>query len=382
MTRPLWERTTTWGIANHLRYQGVGTDEAAYSLAALIVRDLDRRTGLSAEMAQYAFTSPLDVDDVTRTSPKYLAVMQRFWSLVGLPNPKAERNKLLSIALAAALRGGPQEAKAARELAQEARLVEPVKGRLGQEWTTGGSAWDGFGALRDEMALTGSSTVLAAYDRLVADTRDRAAVVKVFQTWAKNLEWYTGRIDGIWGPKTEAAFLRAVPTASGRISELRDVVPLRAVFGEAETSMASDGKAIAVLITRDVWLGKNPDKLAAEAPYVPPASPTPPEGGGGSVVMTYPKAERATSTPTPDGGSQIVISYPKTEGGGPPEQVAVELPPPGEIASGLPTQATSTATRDWLIGGGLVLGGALLLGAAWWMSRRQQSGPTLTESTP
>lgn len=380
MTRPLWERTTTWGIANHLRYQGVGTDEAAYSLAALIVRDLDRRAGLSAEMSKYAFTSPIDVDDPEKTSPKYIAVMQRFWGSVSLPNPKAERNKLLNIALASALKSGPQETKAAKELAQEARLVEPVMGKLGQEeWTTG-PVWEGLGALRDEMALTKDANILAAYDRLVAANRDRAAVVKVFQTWAKNLEWYTGRIDGVWGPKTEAAFLRAVPMASARLSELRDVVPLRGVFVSAPTIMASDAQAIALLITRDIWLGQNPSKLAAEVPYAPPAPPTPPEGGGGSVVVTYPKAEAATSTPTPGGGSQIVVSYPKAEGG-PPDQVAVNLPPPGEIVAAEPLPSTGLS-RDWLIGGGLVLGGVLIMGAAWWLSRRQQPMPMLTESTP
>ena len=366
--RPLWERTTTWGIADHLRRQGLGTDAAAYNVAALIVRALDRHAGLAAEMARYTFIEPADVDDPGKTSPRYIAAMQQFWASVGTP-AGAERNKLLEIAEASALRGGRWEATAAATLAQDARTIEAAFGPLGKVWAAGesGGEWSGFGALRDEMALTGNADVLAAYDRLAAAGRDRAAVVKQFQTWAKILEWYAGRVDGVWGPLTEAAFLRAVPMAAGRLAVLRDVIPLRGVFTEG-TAAASDARSIGLLITRDLWLGSNPSKLAAEAPASPP-----PEGGG--VVVSYPKAETATASLTPSGGSQIVVTYPKIEG--PPETVAVNLPPPGEAATG----GMSETTKDLLIGGGLALGSAVLLGAAWWLNRRKPP-LTLTEDTP
>lgn len=376
--RPLWECTLTWGVADHLRRGGVGSDAAAYSLASLIVRDLDRRYGLTTELARYSLATPEDVDDPEKTSPRYLSAVQHFWQSVGgKTGSLVERNRLIDLALASLLRGGSAESRAAAVLAQDARTIEATYGKLGSAFAPapwsglGNGSWatSGFGALRDEMALTGDATVLAAYDRLVSAARDRAAVVKLFQTWTRAAGRYAGRIDGVWGPLTESAFLLTVPMASGRVSELHDVVPLRGVF----TGSAADAQAIAVLVTRDLWLDANPSKLTEEIPPAVEAE------DGSSISVSYPKAEAATATSTPSGGSQIVVSYPKEDGESGPSRVTITLP--ATTATIVPVGSGGGLSHDLLVGGGLVLGGVAILGVAWWLSRRKPP-LTLTEDTP
>jgi len=366
--RPLWERVTTWGIADHLRAAGIGTDASAYAVAALIVRALDRRFNLQAEMARYHLVAPADVSDPAKTSAKYLAVMQAFWKTIGTP-AGAERNKLLALADFSALRGGALEAQAAAVLAQDAKSVESTMGKLGQGWSATGwsglSGLSGFGALRDELALTGDASVLSTYDHLASAGADRSADVRAFQTWAKGPGYYTGPIDGGWGSLTEAAFLVVVPTAAGRLSTLADVAALRSVFVEILPGDV-DAKALALLITRDIWLSAHPAKMVAEVP------------AGGGIVVSYPKAESASASPAVGGGSQIVVTYPKTETT-PEQTVAITLP--AATASVTPVTASSGVPTDLLVGGGLVLGGLLFTGVVVWLSRRKPP-LMLTEDTP
>ena len=310
--RPLWERTMTWAVGDHLVKQGVG-ESAAYNMAALVVRDLDRRYGLTTILGPYTLVEPADVVDPEMTSPRFLAIVQAFWrSVKGPATSKAERNRLLNLALASMLHGGRAESAVSAQLALDARTIEAAYGKLGSGWETPGGEWNGFGALgigtsdfgalRDEMVGTGSATVLTSFDRLVSAARERKGVVKTFQTWAKNLGWYDGRIDGFWGDKSEGAFARAVPMSVGRVSELRDVVPLRPAIGFV------DAAAIAVLITRDLWLAEHPDKLVAGVAAAGDAVDS------GLIEVSYPKAESTTATSISGGGSQVVVTYPKTTG--------------------------------------------------------------------
>ena len=362
--RPLWERTLTWTVANHLHLNGVGYDQA-YSTAALVVRGLDRRYGLTTEMARFSPAVPADVDDADKSSPRYLSKVADFWGRIG-GGGKAERNRLLQLALASMLRSSRPEIDAAAVLAGESRAtIEPYFGRLGVAFEEGTWGLRGLGALREEMAATGSAEILAAYDRLVTASRERKAVLEVFQTWARNLGWYDGRIDGIWGDKTERAFVRAVPMAAGRLSVMGDVVPLRGVFTDAPTTTAADARGFALLITRDIWLTAHPDKI------VTPAVPEPlPGGDAGTISVTYPKTE--TIAPTPGGGSQITVSYPKQDGSGATERAAVTLPPATEITAVItPVAPGWRPTRTQMVGGALVVTGLLMVGGAWWWSRHR-----------
>jgi len=380
--RPLWELATTRTIAEHLRLQG-SSDEAAYSAAALVTRALDRHFGLQRMLSGRTLTDRLDLDDPEKVPAQFIAAMHAFWGLAGGPG---ERRRLLEIAQASLLRGGGLEAKAAGLLASETRSMASVWGRLGEVWQSGtwglgglGGFSSGFGALRDEMAASGA-TVLAAYDRLVAASRERKAVVEKFQTWAKWMEWYTGRIDGIWGPLTEAAFARSVPMAEGRLSELRDTVALKPAMGLEEglsdTALAAAG--IAVLVTRDIWLVEHPEMLTKVVPAMP-AEPEYVPGGASQVVVTYPKDGTVTSsTPLPGGGSQVVISYPKAEGAGTgaETEISVPVPAPEDILAEVAQVARPRRgpSADQLVAGGVILaGGTIVVLSVLARRRRRQS---------
>lgn len=355
--RPLWERTLTWGIADHLRRGGMG-EAASYRAAALVVRALDRRNNLMAEMARFSFDHPSDVDDPGKTSPRLLVSLQRFWELVGSSDVRTEKNRILGVAVASLISGGTLEALNASVLAQEAPSIEAWKGRLGQEWA--------LGALRDEVGV-GGAEILSAYDALVRQTSLRKAYVKEFQTWAKGVGWYDGRIDGLWGPKSEGAFVRAVPMAAGRVSEMTDVVPLRPSVGFV------DAKGFGVLISRDLWLAANPAALAAEVPAdVPQSGATTEIGDGvalgpsGEIVVTYPKEEAAAAAAAAEaasgnqGGSRVVVTSPK--------------PPSTAIVPVTTAIAAAPSYRAAYIGGGLVVAGGLTALGVWLASRKRKDG--------
>ena len=347
--RPLWERTVTWGIADHLRRGGMG-EASAYRAAALVVRDLDRRNNLMAEMARYPLDNPGDVDDPTKSSARLVAVLQKFWKAVASADVRTEAHRILDLAVASMMRSGTPEIAAAAALAQDAVTVEAWNGRLGQEWA-------GLGALRDDVGV-GGADVLAMYDALVRQTTLRKAYVKEFQTWSKGLGWYSGKIDGIWGDKSEAAFVHAVPMAAGRASAMTDVIPLRPSSG------FDDSHAFGTLITRDLWLASNPAKLAAEAPpAAPPDVGTPnPVGNGvaldpsGEIVVSYPKPPAAPAAP--GGGSQIVVTSPK----------------PPAVVPGTGIVAAAPSTRAAWIGGGIAAAAALTALGVWLAQRRKEAG--------
>ncbi len=352
--RPLWERTLTWSVADHLFRQGVG-ENAAYSTAALVVRGLDRKYGLTTLVWNSALESPADVSDSEKVPPLFLSRVQSFWrSVAGPATSKAERNRLFDLALVSLLQRGRAESAAAAQLAVDARSIESVYGKLGA------SGWDvaaDFGSLRDELALTKSTAVVTAFDRLVAASGERKEVLKEFQIWLEALGWYTGTIDGIWGEKTETAYIHVFPWMLARMSELRDVKAIRDAIGFA------DAKAIAVLITRDQWLAQHPEEV------VPISSAG--DVDNGLIEVSYPKAGSATASTTPSGGSQVVVSYPKTSESSTPERVAITLPAASEItASIVPVSSSWRPSKNMLIGGGLVLAGGLVVTAAYLMRRR------------
>jgi hypothetical protein len=208
---------------------------------------------------------------------------------------------------------------------------------------------------------------LDAYDGMVRQTTLRKTYVKEFQTWAKGVGWYDGRIDGLWGPKSEGALVRAVPMAAGRMSDIRDMIPLRPSSG------FDDMHALGVLITRDLWLAANPAALAAETPAdVPESGATTPIGDGvalgpsGEIVVTYPKEEAeaaaaATTAASPNqGGARVVVTSPK-----PPSTAIVP-------ASGTTAIAPSASRRAAYIGGGLVVVGGLTALGIWLASRKRK----------
>lgn len=355
--RPLWERTLTWGVADHLRRSGVG-ESASYSAAALIVRDLDRRNNLMAAMAVYPLTDPGDIDDPEKTSPRFLEVTDRFWRAVGSPSSQVERNRLMLAAVSSLLSSGPAERDAAAALAREAPTIEASKGKIGM-------SWEGLGGLREELASRTSAEVMETYDTLVRSTSLRKTYVKEYQTWAKARGWYTGVVDGIWGPKTEDAMGRTLNLTTGRYSNWEDAQLLQSMVGFPLA------RSLGVFITRDVWLGQHPERLTPVVAEVEPAAAA--------------AAEAGTGLPT-GSPSQIVVSYPKEEAAAAAAAaIASGQPAPAPAASG-PLVMEQTAsiqevkpsgwrpTKNALIGGGLVVGGVLIVAGAWWASRRKQTG--------
>ncbi len=375
--RPLWELVTARGIAEHLRLEG-SSDAAAYSAAALVTRALDRHFGFQRLLAGSAFVDRADVDDPEKAPAQFLAAKRSFWAAFGGGGP-VERRRLLELAQASLLRGGSREAQAAAVLAADTRSMEGTWGRLGAVWESGTwglaglGAVSAFGGLRDEMAASGA-TVLAAYDRLVAASREREALVEKFQTWAKRLEWYTGRLDGDWGPLTEAAFGRAVPDAVGRLSELRDTIALKPPMGleEGLSDTALAAAAIAVLITRDLWLADHPELLAKTVEPVVPVDPAYLPGGAAQVVVSYPKAERPVVTSLPGGGSQVTISYPKTDGSGTTTEVSVPVPASDTILAEVATVARPRrpSSDQWIAGGAVLAVGTIVVLSV--LARRRQ----------
>ena len=339
MARPVWEKAVAWGIADHLRRFGL-SDEASYSNAALIVRDLDRRFGVTTKLGPYAsrVIEVGDVDDPEKTSPEVLVILQRFWTGVSAGGSRAERAKLLLLASASLLSSGPSELAAAAALSREAREVESVKGRLGQEWK-------GLSGLREDVAAAApagqADVVRTLFDNLSGDDATRTEIVKSFQTWAKHKGWYSLRVDGAWGDGTEAAWLHAAPSSGGRRSTWNDVLAVRAV-----TELAMDfDKAIGLAITRDLWLfWEHPDYL-----------PAPAAGTAAADVM-----------PTPDQVSQIIVSYPKM-GAPATQRVDITLPPaPEQVVVREVKPAGWRPSTTAIVGGVLaVIGAGVIVAAVW-----------------
>lgn len=249
--RPFWERVTTWNIANHLADEMPAA--TAYRFAALVVRGLDRKYNLQAEMYGRPFAEPGDLDDPEITSPKYQRVMNSFWRAVGAGiGGRYERNRIEALGVASMLSGGPSETKTAAILAAETPTIEEFLGKPGlgleEEWESG---WSG---LRDDIAEAFISPqreeLLSYYDALVTDAAFRRSMTRRFQEFAQDRGLYTRSLDGIWGIGTEGAFVELVPQARERLTSMSDVQRFVAVASGA----FSDGEVVALGITRDEWL--------------------------------------------------------------------------------------------------------------------------------
>lgn len=368
--RPVWERALTWGVADHLRRTGV-SDEAAYSAAALVVRDLDRRYGLSGIMAGSGLTA-VDVLDGEQTPPAWNAAVQAFWAAVASPSIWRERNALLALATASMKRGGVVELSIARQLAREAKTVETDRGRLGQDWKGLGGGLHRrallpaafvLDGLRDDVVAVAADKVAAAvqYDFLWDDTVLLATLVRAYQQWGAESarRWYTGAIDGVWGPKTEALWARTNPGTTDKPTSMPMV---EAVF----TALTRSGKsvqlaqAIGIGMARDQWLVKR-GVMASPVP-------TPAED---EQALQEEEAREASAE-----GSGLVVTVPtKPPAGGGLVVTVPDKPPPLVDVRPAPQAAGWRPSRGQLVAGGLVLLGGGLIAVAVKMSKPKRRVP-------
>jgi hypothetical protein len=225
----------------------------------------------------------------------FIDAMKKMWSSIGVyaegAKPVSEASAALwTLARALYLSLPAAEITTAREMAEKSKLLqrfgaEVVKtgeGTIIEEW---GGGWDsgqggwtgvfaGFGALRDDLINAAAAdrkiAVAAAFDQIASDTTARKALVKNWQKVMQTAGRYAGTIDGLWGPKSETAFVTLLPLTYGQPTTLGAIKALRAYYPEI-----TDAESVAVAISRDRWVSANPDKL--------PPNPIPPD-----VVTTTP----------------------------------------------------------------------------------------------
>ncbi|MFH1730724.1 MAG: hypothetical protein ABIF82_03605 [Planctomycetota bacterium] len=380
--RPLWERTLTWGVADRLRRAGLGSDSAAYSAAALVVRDLDRRYGLTTIVSRYRFApeSSGDVNDTEQAPPPFTQVQEAFWLAARGPYTtlRAERDRLLTLAAGSLLASGPAELDAARALAAEAKTVEGELGPLNAEsWTSGEHPgyespsvpitfttyqYQGLAGLRDEVIAASTAPDVAArgYDDSAGNPELLALLVKGFQFWAKGLGHYTGAIDGLWGPKTEAGWNWAAP---GSVDTPTTLAQVSAVYGrmrEAVPTMEIES-AVRMGIARDIWL--------ASRGIVAPSTPVAEEP---LAVEAEEVAEAAAEPLPPSSGIVVSIPWKPTASLAPTRFDVVDVPEREDTVTVTPVAAGWRPSRaGWGIVGGLVVAGGVVAVAAWRFSRRR-----------
>ncbi len=378
--RPLWERAFCWAVADHLRAFGVGSDAAAYSAAALVVRDLDRRYNLTSMFAAAPITSAADIGDSDKVPERAMVILRAFWLLVRgadvasgqdrSSNPKrTELNRLVLLAGASLRAGGYAELAAAKQIAAEAKTVEADRGKLGASWLTGDSgAWNGLAGshrralmpanyeagldgLRDDVLAEAGDKAAAAkyYDDLVANATVQKSLVKAFQTWCKASprRWYTGVLDGLWGDKTEAAWLHMAPGSARFTTSIDDVeVVLAAIAATGSAIQSAD--VITIGIARDAWLAAKKGILPIPSPDLDSAVTDAEQAAGhDALIVSVPEkpVPGSIEVGVDSAGHPLIVDSPK-----PPVNV-VDAPP--QAAGWKPTTGQIVAGTMVLVGVGL-----------------------------
>lgn len=359
--------------------------------------------------------------------PEYVAVLQRMWRSVGvLPgeevaDPNRTAAALWTLARVAYLRLPPQEIETAKEIARRSAVLPWYGSRVtksddAKEEAIWGSGWEdrslpegssdsaggiesseglmeaagalsgllggfgsGFGSLRTELRDAAPEeqreNVLRTYDTLSSDVNERKRWVKLWQEWAKSKGKYTGRIDGLWGPLSEAAWVAFLPGSYARPTTLADLQAMKAMNGIEAVPV------LAAAIARDKWVAANPDRLPLP-PDVATSSPVGPStqvGGEGETeaevtpvteeeeVVVHPEEEE-TGTPPPQPPQRVRIA---TTGWGPDTQVTVvPVEEPGTSGEGMESGVSPVPTKrgwvPWVFGLGTT---ALVIGALIWTGK-------------
>lgn len=351
-------------------------EPGSHMVGALIVRQLVAlNPGLDTAMLSVPQATQEDLASADKPEA-FVRAMGKMWTSVGVPatgtsDPVRVSQALWELARVAYLSLPPQEIEAAREIA--ARSVplpwygsRTVKAESGKEEIIGGGGWDipapwddgstaaaaaeaeaeaismattglstalggfgaGFGSLRSELAAsTPEATradVLRAFDGLVSNASARKTLVKKWQTWAKSQirsagPVYAGAIDGLWGPKSEAAWNTFSPLSYGQPTTLAD---LRAMaYGDLEIL-----SLLAAGIARDKWVPANLSRLPP-----PPASATEPTRVEITTSTVSEDDDGVTITPVPPEEEDVVVHPEEEETGEPPPAppTRVEITPTG-----------------------------------------------------
>lgn len=355
--RPNWEKTLTRGVARLLgkpmgapgAFSEPYVTREDYVRAAHVVRALDRQWNIG----RYAY----NLDD-PGDSPEARVVLERLWTWSGQSGDK--QGKVDADHVRTALRlysdysyrtSGPLELASVEALVGETAFIgEPVT-------TQDDSGWAGLGSLRNDLNATSAAetrdAVLAAFDTLSRDAMLQKRMVRVFQSWAITAGLYTGELDGIWGPKTELAFVRVVPAASGRPTSFAHLQAVSATVGDA----VPFADLLGVGIARDKWITRHAGDVPApseEDVYVEPGSteivvtsPKPPVDSGATtatgVTVTSPKPPTGESAPTPTAEEATA------------QALLINLPPTVEVRQ-------VAGSSPWLTVGLIGLGAVVVLG--------------------
>jgi hypothetical protein len=285
-----------------------GNRERDLIVGALIVRGLVARNP-QIDVAMLSFPQTADTSqhewDSAEKPEVLLGALTSLWSGIDVgtrkrPSTEKEISRgLWSRAMVEYLHLPVQEIAAAHEIAGQAKALAwrgygatsealPASpetdssvtiGWTGGGWSSGEGAWNGlrgrgfaglagFGSLRDEIVSTTPESAakvefLRVYDKLLVDRTYLRTGVRSWQARTAELGYYTGEIDGLWGPKSEAAFLAMRPEAYKRNTTLADLLTIESLRVFAFGSLLASG------VARDKWLATNPssypDPVAVKA---------------------------------------------------------------------------------------------------------------------
>lgn len=372
--RPAWQIFQARELAGRM-----GSTPGSHMAAALVVRDLlAKNPGLDRTMITVNPATQEEWSGLDKPQA-FVTAMQKMWSSIGVyeegakPVPETDA-ALRTLARTVYLTLPAVEIEAAKEIAGQSKLLprfgaEIVKTTTGTEeiwgggWTTnGGFGLRGFGSLRDELianvAPERRGVVGRSYDEMAVSTATRREFVKNWQRVMQGAGLYDGAIDGLWGPKSEKAFVTVRPEAYALGTKLADLQAFRSRF-----SGLTDGDVVGAAISRDKWVSANLDRL--------PPRPTP---------GATPPTTTVTTTTTPEGTTQteetVVITPVGSEAGtqigneqnGEAHRFDIILPDGGSetvtvtpIEEGAPAKKEKSSVWPWLLLGGAGLVGAVVL---------------------
>jgi hypothetical protein len=197
---------------------------------------------------------------------------------------------------------------------------------------------------------------LRLLDLLAASPANLAQSVTLWQRWSAAREGgYAGRIDGVWGWKSEQAFINDVPYAWLRSTKLTDLAKVQELAAGSDLDI---GDLYAVGLARDQWrtpnVGVYPSKIPAP-PAIDEPEPT-------RVEITFPEQ--------PDGGVTITPVDERDPDAAIPRYVQITLPDGGTVGPGdtvvitpVEEDLTGGKKRNWIGWGLLALGGTIVVGS-------------------
>lgn len=305
MSRPNWQVF----LARELAARAGNTDHD-HVVGALIVRGLVARNP-QVDVAMQSFPQTDQTTQAAWSGAEKPAVLEsallQLWNTLDVPtargvtvSAKRVANALWQRAMVEYLALPPQEHEAVAEIATRSKALgwydtTAIKDESGQVsesytwtdendlqggWCSGSHCVDfeglrgsgkprglaGLGNLRDDIltvtpAGASRDAVMDSYNTLAGSRTLLKQYVKEWQAWAQGFGYYTGTIDGVWGPMSETAYLMMRREAYNRTTTFADLVTLTSLGGEGPVFVAQ----IAAGIARDKWIATRPSNYPEPA---------------------------------------------------------------------------------------------------------------------